>query len=500
MLKAIRPSQLNALLLLSLVWLTACKDPQTVRQNELLRAAELQASGEHDAALQRLEALRTEAPNDVEILRRIAAIYTAKDDATMAALFLEQAYQQDPTDLDLLYQTYMAQRAAGEAAGELLETLAVNIPDKMTAELWAQLGQYRMQRQQTEAALEAFLKCVPQEVNQTDPGTATAIGQLFLQLDNQTQAEQWFNRAADSENLNALNALFGLLEIKLGLQDWQQAEAIIAQLDLRFPGAVDASEWAQARTELLRWREELATAQAELAKATVNEAAEAVTASQPPLEPETGNMPATTTDAPPTTGKTRVLADLEAIEAMADQPAIEAVAEDAEQASPALEDEAVADSPMEPSVAELLEEADRAQLEGDYDSAIGLYWQALATANNDPATWNQLSQAYFAINQLQNAETAALEAIRFAPSEIKFTLDYLRIAQRSKPATQFLAELETAYDRFPSNPEVALSLARAHERIGNNSRAAQSLYRRFLEIAPNHPLRAEADAALARLR
>jgi tetratricopeptide (TPR) repeat protein len=211
-------------------------------------------------------------------------------------------------------------------------------------------------------------------------------------------------------------------------------------------------------------------------------------------------MPATTADTPPTTGKTRVLADLEAIEAMADQPAIEAVAEDAEQASPALEDEAVADSPMEPSVAELLEEADRAQLEGDYDSAIGLYWQALATANNDPATWNQLSQAYFAINQLQNAETAALEAIRFAPSEIKYTLDYLRIAQRSKPATQFLAELETAYDRFPSNPEVALSLARAHERIGNNSRAAQSLYRRFLEIAPNHPLRAEADAALARLR
>lgn len=500
MLKAIRPSQLNALLLLSLVWLTACKDPQTVRQNELLRAAQLQASGEHDAALQRLEALRTEAPNDVEILRRIAAIYTAKDDATMAALFLEQAYQQDPTDLDLLYQTYLAQRAAGEASGELLETLAVNIPDKMTAELWAQLGQYRMQRQQTEAALEAFLKCVPQEVNQTDPGTATAIGQLFLKLDNQTQAEQWFNRAADSENLNALNALFGLLEIKLGLQDWQQAEAIIAQLDLRFPGAVDASEWAQARTELLRWREELATAQAELAKATVNEAAEAVTASQSSLEPETGNMPATTADTPPTTGKTRVLADLEAIEAMADQPAIEAAAEDIEQSSPALEDEAVADSPMEPSVAELLEEADRAQLEGDYDSAIGLYWQALATANNDPATWNQLSQAYFAINQLQNAETAALEAIRFAPSEIKFTLDYLRIAQRSKPATQFLAELETAYDRFPSNPEVALSLARAQERIGNNSRAAQSLYRRFLEIAPNHPLRAEADAALARLR
>ena len=83
---------------------------------------------------------------------------------------------------------------------------------------------------------------------------------------------------------------------------------------------------------------------------------------------------------------------------------------------------------------------------------------------------------------------------------MSYTLDDLRVAQRSKKAAEFLSELETAYDRFPRSPEITLSLARAYERISRNTTAARELYSRFIEIAPGHPLSGEAKSALDRLR
>ena len=135
----------------------------------------------------------------------------------------------------------------------------------------------------------------------------------------------------------------------------------------------------------------------------------------------------------------------------------------------------------------------------DYINSIRFYWQALGQANNNPEIWDELSGVYLLDNQLANAETTALEAIRLSPSEIKYTINYLRTAQRNKPSNQFLAELENAYDRFPKNADIALSLA-TYDKIANNTTAAGFMYNRFLEISPSHPLRAEAEAALERFR
>jgi tetratricopeptide (TPR) repeat protein len=146
---------------------------------------------------------------------------------------------------------------------------------------------------------------------------------------------------------------------------------------------------------------------------------------------------------------------------------------------------------------QLLKQAENATLQRDFKSAIRIYWQALGRDNTDPLTWSRLSQSYTLSGETRNAETTALEAVRLAPANVEYTLDYLRVAQRSKSPRQFLAELETAYDRFPSNPEIILSLARAFQRISNDGPAAATLYRQFIELVPRHPLRPEAEAALA---
>ncbi|MDP4610972.1 MAG: hypothetical protein NWT02_07275, partial [Opitutales bacterium] len=255
-----------------------------------------------------------------------------------------------------------------------------------------------------------------------------------------------------------------------------------------------------------------------------------------------------------TEGKAQVIADLEAAESMANTPAVEVVSVDTtvesteettitfnpaiviEPAEPDVtvgvtydqQDNSVPTSymvdntvnvtpvettleetidpiPVRPagkplSIDELIQAADQATADRNYKLAISSYWQVLGSANDRDDIWNLLSRAYLIDGQFKNAETTALEAIRIAPREIKYTLAYLRVAQRSKTPSEFLTELKTAHDRFPRSPEVTLSLARGYERIAEDTVAAASLYRQFIELAPGHPLRPEAETAIDRLQ
>ena len=493
--KATQTSTLVSLLIISLAWLIACSNPEATRKRNLLLAVELKENGDYDGALVKLENLRVQAPQDVEVLEQIGQVYLRKDDATMAALFFEQAHEQSPQDIDLLKQTIKTLLTANEAAGHLLEKLDDLDSSALSPELWTQLAHHRMAEKQLQPALEAYLKSIPEKVNLTDSSTAAALGRLFLLLDNPSQAEYWFINATNSENIDALDALFGLLEIKLSNSDWAQAEEVVAQLDERYPGAIDASDWAKARIELQRWKEELATAKANLNKA--NKAQEESLANVEKTLISAERSSAKGLSQANRSIKSDGIADFNTMQKIATQPAI--YDETTEEKSIA-EEIIVEFTPPKPNFETLISNARNEQFEGDYINSIRFYWQALGQANNNPEIWDELSEVYLLDNQLANAETTALEAIRLSPSKIKYTINYLRTAQRNKPSNQFLAELETAYDRFPKNADIALSLARAYDKIANNSTAAGFMYNRFLEISPSHPLRAEADAALERLR
>jgi tetratricopeptide (TPR) repeat protein len=577
--KANTKKVISILLTLTYVLLTGCSGPEEKKAKRLHEAAELQAAGDNATALATLDTLSVEYPNDTEILRKIGSIHQELGNAAEAAFYLSAAYSLSPDDVELLYQTYRAQESANQlaAAAELLEALLEAEPDAITDELWLRLGQFRAEAQQTQSALDAYLKGVNPEQRTPAPETAAAIGTLFSQLDNLPQAERWFTIAANSDDPNALPALFGLLEIHLRNKNWAAAEAGIAQLDKQFPGAIDASQWASARGELERWRSAQAAMKAELAKAEAAEAAakkataeaaeaaELAAAKQAEAQTKAAaETPAASEGAGVTSGKAQIMEDLEHAEAMADTPALEAAphaeagAASASTSKTITFDPSIAIEPAEPtltfdvtydqqntgatidysvdstntidptdtihpdvtvietdgpapssairpaqkprSLEELLADAEEATSEHAFKNAIALYWQALGRANNQADIWNSLSRVYLIDGQTKNAETTALEAMRLAPGEIAYTLDYLRVIQRTKKPNDFLAELESAYDRFPRSPEIALSLARGYERITGNNSAALTLYQRFIELAPNHPLRPEAETALARLR
>lgn len=539
------------------VWLGGCKSPEEKKAAQIKDALSLSEKGSNAEALKMLEELATQYPDDIVILKSIGLIYKADGDAGMASLFLEQAYLQSPDDTELLFQTYQSLDAAKQPASHLLEKLAERAPEAMTPELWTRLGQARQAANQVQPALDAFLKGVDPDKAKPAPESAAAIGQLFVKVGNLPQAESWLKMAADSDDPNALTALFDLLEINLRQNNWADAETTIAQLDTQFPGAVEASQWQQARQELVRWRESQEEMKATLAKAQANKKAIETEARAATVEIETSQVVKSDEDSGGsetviTEDKAQIIADMEAAEAMADAPAIE-IAEEADDliednksiaSDPSItldttdpkttaevdysqvatvEETAVEQAPtpiveafptseaepttvtLPPSsppqtVEELMADAETATLDRDFKSAIRKYWTAISIANNRAEVWNLLSRAYLVDGQLNNAETTALEAVRLEPRRVAYTLDYLRVAQRSLAPEDFLAELETAYARFPVSPEITLSIARGHELISQDRSAARNLYLRFIDIAPNHPLIPQAQNAVARLR
>ena len=548
------------------VWLGGCKSPEEKKAAQIKDALSLSEKGYNVEALKILEELSTQYPDDIVIIKSIGLIYAADGDASMASLFLEQAYLQSPNDTELLFKTYQNLHAAKQPASHLLEELAKQAPEAMTPELWTRLGQARQAANQLKSALEALLKGVDPDKAKPSPEIATAIGQLFVKVGNLPQAEYWLKIAADSDDPDAMTALFGLLEIHLRQRNWVDAEATIAQLDKQFPGAVEASQWEQARQELARWRESQDEMKSKLTKALADKKATDTEAGAAAVEVEASQKVESYEDsggseAALTEDKAQIIADIEAAEAMADAPAIEIIEEaddtfiqdnkaiapdssitnsDAEpratveeiskhvatieettsavnadtaiepaptpivEAFPGLEAEptpgSLLPSGRPQTVEELIADAETATLDRDFKSAIRKYWTAISITNNRADVWNLLSRAYLVDGQLNNAETTALEAVRLEPRQVTYTLDYLRVAQRLLAPEDFLAELETAYARFPVNPEITLSIARGHELISQDRSAARNLYIRFIDIAPNHPLIPEAQNAAARLR
>jgi cytochrome c-type biogenesis protein CcmH/NrfG len=566
MLKANFKSVFFITLITTSIWLVGCNGPDEKKAAQIKVALSLSEKGSNAEALKILEKLATQHPDDIEILKSIGQVYSADGDATMASLFLEQAYLQSPNDAELLFQTYRSLDAAKQPAGHLLEKLAEQAPEAMTSRLWTRLGQIRQAANRLQPALDAFLKGVDPDKAKPAPQTAAAIGQLFVKVGNLAQAEFWLKMAADIDNPDALTALFGLLEINLRQKDWADAEATIAQLDTQFPGAVEASQWEQVRQELTSWRKSQDEIKAKLARTQADKKAaeaehKAVAAEVEATKVLESDENSKGSETAVTDGKAQIIADMEAAEAMANAPAIEsneeadvtlvqdnkAIASDSsitiepadptttvevssDQASTAEETTSAVDvdTSIEPaptpiveafptleaepestvlstssrpqSVEELMADAETATLDRDFKSAIRKYWTTISIANNRAEVWNLLSRAYLVDGQLNNAETTALEAVRLEPRQVTYTLDYLRVAQRSQAPEDFLAELETAYARFPTSPEITLSIARGHERISQDRPTARNLYLRFIDIAPNHPLVPEAQKAVVRLR
>lgn len=174
------------------------------------------------------------------------------------------------------------------------------------------------------------------------------------------------------------------------------------------------------------------------------------------------------------------------------------------EASSAVPDVSVPSCPTSPlgpvlTLDDSLQQGQILEQNAQYPEAIALYTQALEGYPQNAELLYHLSRAYFKDNQLPEAEKAAFSAMRHDPHSLAYTFHYLKIAQHTLAPEHFIHRLKKAKDRFPKVPELSLALARSYEYHLHDLNQALVFYKEFLEQAPAHPKRSEAEEAIQRL-
>lgn len=438
--------------------LPACSKPEPTLEESVALANQHLAAGRLDQAINLLDQLNKEHPLTPSVIEPLAFAYAERNDHEMAAFYFDQLADTGTAERQFLLYSAQSLIQSGdlEAAAERYRRYVTDFPD--SGPEWKKLGELYEKLGKSSEAVEAYLSSYSMKQSGE---IAVRLGKIFQRLNNTPQAERWYQTAIESPDDAEPDALLGLLEIALQKKNFAVAENIINTLDTKYPGRLDISRLASKREELANWRKQ----QDDLAQKL---------AEQQRIAREL-----------------REKAEREAAEAAA-----RAAAEKAAEEERARREAELAANPPEPTTESNLSAARKAKENGDYESAIKSYWAALKLDDHPAQLWFELSDAYYLSDQMKWAEATALEAKRREPFSPLYTLQYLKVAQKTKAPEEFLQALIHAKEKIPDSPDITLALARGYLKIKKSYRNAAILYQEFLDMAPGHPQRAEAESEL----
>lgn len=466
-------------LLAALLFLSAgCTSPDKTVEKKFAEAQTHLDAGQPAEAIRILEELNQTYPERLDVVEFLAFTHASNNNPAQAAVYFTEANRLAPERDDLLLFAAQAFESANDlesAASQYRLYIVDNFDD---ASGWQALANVERRRGYHRDSIDAFLNVYR---IRPDGDTATALGDLFLQLNNTAQAHHWFRTALEHPGESTPQALLGLLKISLEEENWDRAEELIADLDARFPGHLDKSELAAVRAELQRWRD----SQNELQRIQEQQLAEAARREEERKAREEEER----------------LARLQAEKEAAAQAEREALAAAAQTPEPEPEPAAPEPEPEpEPSPYEtLLAQARNAADSGNLTDATSLYWQALAYEDDDARVWFELSRLQYRRGSHNDAELSALEALRREPARENFHLHYLNVIKETQPVRAYLRELERAQDTFPHNPEIALALANTYAQGHHSQADAIRYYRLFIQLAPRDSRRPEVEQTLRNL-
>lgn len=486
-------------------------------------AEELLLGNDPGQAISELEAADALAPDRVDILEPLAFAYRDHGDGVLAALTFVRLSELQPGREEYLLYAAEALASVGDQAGEAEHFRQYLRAVPGDAAVWQMLADAEERLNRPEAAIRALTTA---QRLQPKRNRALRLGKLFQGLGTLTQANYWFSEVLPGNDELARDALLGQLEIALRERRWADAEELITRTERDFPGAVATSEFSDAPAQLREWRDRqaaLAAATAQISPTTDS----TTSASTQTVDDDSGSQTEvadggasvdripTEAEGTSTGARSEDPADIASAEASAGAAASETsettTSANTAPAPPPLTEatmgntapplamvsQGTSSARTPQTAAELLAAARRAAASGNLEEAARYYRQTLALDDTFPEVWAELSQVQLELSRLPWAEAAALEAVRREPTNIRWRLQYLSVAQRALPPSRFLQELVQAYEAFPRSPEIMLALARAYTNIAGNRRNARLLYERFLEIAPSHPQAGEVRNELA---
>ncbi|MDX2110624.1 MAG: tetratricopeptide repeat protein [Verrucomicrobiota bacterium] len=451
--------------------LSSCAKTQPTAAETLKQANQLLEMRQIDQAIAVLETYNTTHPGNRDILESLAFAYSGKPDPMLAAITFSQLAEQLPDQPE--YFLYAAESMANgkdsAGAADFYRKYLELRPNEQA--VWQKLAQQLEVANHGPEAINALLQAYKLKPEAT---IALRIGALFLLEENQAQAQKWYETTVTYGGEFAGDALLGLFELSMANHAYTEAEAIAAQLDKEHPLRLETSTLSGLRDELRAWRtkqnetlriaREVALKEAEDKRKKEAEAA-ALLAQTPPAPDVLSDTPVVSIEAP-ATNSTDTTAPTETAP------------------TPLPDTKMITTANV---AADALGEARTLIQSGDYEAAAQKYRQSLANDDSPPLVWYELSQVYVALGDDRYAEAVALEARRRAPDDSRYLYNYLQIARRTLNQQRYFDELIKAHDKFPSDPDLTLILARAYLNLAQNRRNAALLYREFLTLAPDHP-------------
>jgi len=418
---------------------------ESYRLEQLALAGNSLTEGKPLEAIAILESLNQKSPNDSDILEQLAFAYSGQNEYDEAALYFEQAANlSEESHLRLYAAQAFFQTGNLTSARAHYETYLSQNPGESLA--WKQLGAILRQEGQDQAALDALLNALKYAERSPSGTEALEIAELYTALNNTPQAEAWYQAALDQSDEAANAALFALLKIHAEREAWEDTQQTYTALEKAKSPFLLSDSGKSIKQSLETWKLE----QAELNR--IKEEQEVARKKEAEEQAEAER-----------------LAELER-------------------------------NPPPPTADNLAEKAAVSYSNGNAEEATTYLWSSLGMDDSRADRWSELSGYYLELDRPEEAETTALEAIRRNPKELGYTLRYLKAVEQNRSPQYLVQELERAKERFPKSPQITLALAHTHERSLGNQRNARFLYEEYLSLAgPEHPSRAEAQEAIARL-
>jgi Flp pilus assembly protein TadD len=540
-------------MLLFCLWVsvfTGCLDTSYRIEQTIKDALSQVDSGKTTAAINKLEALQTKHPNNADIAEALGIAYRERNNHTQAANNFLKSVRLSRNKVSLLVDAanslVLADRK--EDAVERFQEYLELFPED--GESWLLLGRIQYELNQEDEATHSLTRgLLLSSEDSHSVKDYMILGNLYLREGDFPQSDYYFNTAlsvADGQPEEP-EIVIGLMISSVQQEDWQVASAFLSRLTLNhqdYRSTEEVSRLAEL-IETMIVQENAAAAERlqESTEEVPNESASTVPDEVEPMAEETtpeagvddepdeavvdasaNEVDQTVSDEDPAVDGSAEddLSQLEAPDGeLSDSQEIDLGADLANMGNANLEETQFISeetdseglepidsggddpdltgpySPPENEVDLLVEKSRQLILEGDFPQAIRVAWDAVNKDSSRPSAWFMVSYAYAQYGQFLNAETAALEAMRLNPNNKKIVFHYLSVIQRSQSANRFHDELVRAYNRFSNDPDMILAMARSYIRIKNDIDNAEVLYRRFLELAPNHPRASEVEEELS---
>lgn len=437
-------------------------------QAGIATANDAMANGDLSDGIAKLEILSQQFPNNPDILESLAFAYAAQPDPILAAFYFEQVTNIAPERTELL--PYAAKGYIDAEKWELAAQTYKNylIKHPMDRSIALELAKLYSRLNRPKDALDTYLHAIESSEEGATAEDATRIGNLFRQIGNPQKAVEYYQMAITiNPESTPLAALAGLFELAVNRQDWTATQTLADKIKKQ-----NADALARIPAYTL-WLDHLAAQEAQKEKQEAAARAEALAQKQAEE------------------AQKRKQAEEEAA-ALAQKQAEEEAKRLAEEASKPK-------PPRQYTVPEILELANDARQQDEFETAINLNWKAINREPENAEAWHQIAHSYLLSGQPAQAEATILEAMRLDPEQLVYRLNYLKIVKLDRMPNRYMAELENAYEQFPEEPEIILMLARAYDKIIKNKRDAHFLYTRFIDIAPDHPERDAVEEAIRQL-